>query len=47
LNKKAEFLAKFHEKCPYCERPFRKKKYSVNSKIIMKWLDSCFMLKNS
>jgi len=40
LNKKAEFLAKFHEKCPYCERPFHKPKHAVDSKILKKWLDS-------
>jgi len=47
MSKKSEFLAKFHDKCPYCERPFRKKKHSVDSKLVKKWLDSWFNAKNS
>jgi len=47
LNKKAVFLAKFHEKCPYCERPFRKKKHFVNEKVMRKLIDSWFNAKNS
>jgi len=40
MNERARFLAIFHEKCPYCERKFRKKKHTIDSKIIRKWLDS-------
>jgi len=47
LNKKAKFLAKIHEKCPYCERPFRKKKHAIDSKIVRKWLDVWFNAENS
>jgi len=41
--RKSEFVAKFYArvygKCPYCERPFRKPKHSMNSKRIKKWLE--------
>jgi len=33
-------MAKFYEKCPYCERLFRKKKHFVNDKVMKKLLDS-------
>jgi hypothetical protein len=39
LTKRAQFLSKFHKNCPYCERPFSKKKHTVESKIIKTWVD--------
>jgi len=42
LNKKAEFLAKFHEKCPHCERHFHKSKSSIDRKAIEKMVNSWF-----
>ena len=40
MSEKSRFYAQIYEKCPYCERPFRKSKYSSNSKFVKKWLDS-------
>ena len=39
MTDKAKFLSKFHDKCPYCERPFRKskRKHVVDSKTVNKW----------
>lgn len=38
--KKADYLKKFHDQCPYCERPFTKNKNTVNSKIIRDMVDN-------
>jgi len=48
LNKKAKTMAKFYEKCPYCERSFRKKNnHFVNDKVMRKLLDSWLNAENS
>jgi len=44
----SEFLSKIYEKCPCCERPFRKKKsHFVNDKVMRELLDSWFNAENS
>lgn len=38
--KKADYLKKFHDKCPYCERPFKKSKYTVDRELVERWVES-------
>jgi len=38
--KKAEYLSKIHDKCPYCERPFKEEKPSINKKIVRDMVDN-------
>jgi len=48
LNERAKFLAISYDKCPYCERTFRKKKQQfVDEKIMKKLLDSWVNKENS
>lgn len=47
MSEKARFMAKFYEKCPYCERPFRKPRHAINSNLVKKWLDIWFNSENS
>ena len=39
MNEKTRFYARFYEKCPYCERSFKKTKYLIQSKQIKEWLE--------
>jgi hypothetical protein len=47
MSEKSEFYARIYDKCPYCDRVFRKKEYSSNSKLVRKRLDSSSNLKNT
>ena len=42
IMNRVDYLKKFHDQCPYCERPFSKKKNTVNSKIIRQMVDNYF-----
>ncbi len=39
MNESTRFYAQFYDKCPCCERPFRKLKPTIQSKQIKKWLE--------
>jgi len=42
MSEKSRYLGRIYDKCPFCERPFRKVKYSVDSKLMKKWLEYRF-----
>lgn len=44
---KADFLARRYDKCPFCERKFNRPKYSIDPKLVRKWVDSMFNSENS
>lgn len=36
MNEKAKFYARVYGNCPYCERPFRRKKSCLDPKLVRK-----------
>jgi hypothetical protein len=37
-----EYQSKIYDKCPFCDRPYRKRKNTIDKQIVKKWLDNYF-----